>query len=149
MINRRTIFLTIVAAAFISLCLPVIAAAQGSYDPWGRDRNDRRDRDYRRDDDYRRDQRRDRDDGYYGRDDQRYGYDSRTLRDAVRRVDDRSKDLQRSVDRLLDNSRIDGTDREDRINDSVKEFRQAAGRLRDRVGDGRDLNRSQNEARNL
>ena len=88
-----------------------------------------------RNDDYRRDR--------YGR------YDGRTLRDAASRIKGRSRDLERDVDRLLDRSRYDDTRREDRVNDRAREFRQAADRFRDRVGDGRDLNRSANEARDL
>lgn len=86
----------------------------------------------------------------WGRRDDRYGrYDGRTLRDAATRIRDRSKDLERDVDRLLDRSRQNGTRREDRINDQARDFRRAAERFRDRVGDGRDLNRSANEARAL
>lgn len=136
MINRRPIFLTIISAVLFTFCLPGLAAAQRN-DPWQRDRN----RDDRRDD--RRDRRRDRNDDYYG------NYDPRTLRDVAERVKDRSRSLERNVDRFLDNSRVDGTRREDRINDEVKEFRQAADRFRSRVNDGRDLNRSRQEAQNL
>ena len=118
--NRRTI-LTVVATALVALCLPMLAAAQGSYDPYGRRRND----------------------GYYGR------YDTRYVRDAARRVSDRSRDFQRHVDEALDRSRYDDTRREDRINEIAREFREAANRLRDRIGDGRDLGRSANEARHL
>jgi hypothetical protein len=157
MINRRTILLTTVSAVLFAFCLPILAAAQ-SNDPWRRDRDDRyeRNRDDRRD--RRRDDRRDRrqNDDYYDRDDERYGRsgrygnnDSRYLRDVAERVKDRSKSLERSVDRFLDNSRVNGTRREDRINDEVKEFRKAAERFRSRVGDGRDLNRSRDEAQTL
>ena len=119
---RRTKLGAVITAALFSLALSTAAQAQ-----WGRN------------DDYRRDRR----DGRYGR------YDSRTLRDAATRIRDRSKDLERDVDRLLDRSRYDDTRREDRVNDQAREFRHAAERFRDRVGDGRDLNRSVNEAREL
>jgi hypothetical protein len=112
----------------IALCLPVLASAQGSYDPWGRrrgdDRDDRRDRDYGR-------------------------YDGRSLRDAARRVTDRSRDFQRHLDQALDHSRYDDTRREDRINDIAQDFRNAANDFRNEVGDGRNLNRGANEARRL
>ena len=105
MINRRTNFLALIAIVLVALALPAVAAAQGNYDPWSRDR----DGDYRRD----RDNRRRNDNGSYGND--RYGrydnYDSRTLRDAARNVKDRSHNLQRDVDRLLDHSRVYGTRR--------------------------------------
>lgn len=121
MSNRRTI-LTVIATALMALCLPLLASAQY-------DRN--RDRDYGRND------------GYYDR------YDSRSLRDAARRVNDRSKDFQRHLDSALDHSRYDDTRREDRINDTAREFRNAADNFKDRVGDGRNQNRGANEARRL
>lgn len=120
----RTKLGAVVTVALFSLALSTTAAQA----QWGR-----------RDDDYRRDRRDDR----YGR------YDSRTLRDAATRIKDRSKDLERDVDRLLDRSRHDDTRREDRVNDQARDFRRAAERFRDRVGDGRDLNRAAGEAREL
>ncbi len=149
MINRRTIMLTVLSAILMALAAPGRAAAQ-SNDPWyGRDddyRNDRRDRN--RDD--RRDRRRN--DDYDDRDD-RYGrnnnQDSRYLRDAASRLKDRSRSLERNVDRYLDRSRTNGTRREDHVNNDVKEFRQAADRFKDRIGDARNLSRSRNEAGNL
>lgn len=124
--NRRTI-LTVFATALLALCLPVLAAAQGSYDPYGRNRDNR---------DYRNDRN-------YGR------YDSRTLRDAARRVNDRSRDFQRHLDSALDHSRYDDSRREDRINDVGQEFRNAASNFKDRIGDGRNMNRASGEARQL
>ena len=121
---RRSSIPAFITAALFSLALSTAAQAQ-----WGRN------------DDYRRDRR---DDRYgYGR------YDSRTLRDAASRIRDRSKDLERDVDRLLDRSRYDNSRREDRVNDQVRDFRRTTDRFRDRVGDGRDLNRSASEARDL
>jgi len=113
--NRRTI-LTVVAAALVALCLPVLASAQGSYG---------------------------RNDGYYGR------YDSRAVRDAARRVNDRSRDFQRHLDSALDRSRYDDTRREDRINEAGQEFRNAASNFRNSIGDGRNMNRAADEARQL
>src|SRR5215212_662243 len=76
-----------------------------------------------------------------------YGrYDERALRDSVQRLDRLSKDFERDMDRALDRSRTNGTSREDRINDEVHQFRDAVGDLKSRVGNGRDLNRSSNEA---
>ena len=126
MINLRTsVFASVIAAALISLSLPALAVAQGGYDPWyrgGRDRD-------------------------YGRRDDRY--ERRGLRDAVRRVESRSKDFERSVDRSLDRGRYDGSRREDRINEVANEFHDAANRLKDRFDDGRNLDRSAGEARTL
>jgi hypothetical protein len=118
--NRRTI-LTVIATALLALCLPVLASAQGSY---GRGRND----------------------DNYGRDDR---YNNRSLRDAARRVSDRSRDFQRHVDDALDRSRYDDTRREDRINEIAKDFRNAANDLRNQVGDGRNINRGADEAQRL
>lgn len=126
--KRRTTILTFAAAVLFAFCLPTIASAQ-----WDRDRDYRRDR---RDDDWRNDRN--------GR------YDTRYLRDAAERVRDNARQLERDVDRFLDHSRANGTRREDRINNEVKEFRQAADRFRSRVGDnGRDRNRGYQEAQYL
>jgi hypothetical protein len=125
MTNRRKLIPTLIAAVLISLCIPVLASAQGSYDPWNRDRDYRRDR----------------------RDDDRYG--QRALRDSIRRVRDRSDDFRNHLDSALDRSRIDDTRREDRINEVAREFERAANRLNDRFDNGRDLSRSANEARQL
>jgi hypothetical protein len=136
MTNRRTTILTVSAAILFAFCLPTVASAQ-----WDRDR----DRDYRRDRDrdYRRDRR---DDDYY----RNGNYDTRYLRDVAERVKNNARSLERDVDRLLDNSRANGTRREDRINNEVREFRQAADRFRSRVGNnGNDRNRGYQEAQYL
>jgi len=153
MINRRITVLTIISAVLFAFCLPVLAAAQSNDPYWqDRDRDDRRDR--RRDD--RRDRRRDHDDdhddddNYYGNSGRNGNYDTRNLRSVAERIKDRSRSLERNVDRLLDNSRVNGTRREDHVNQDVREFRQAADRFRSRVGDnGRDRNRGYQEAQNL
>ena len=119
MTNRHTLKFSILAAAILALSLPAAAAAQ-----WGRDNRDR-----------------DRDD--YGR------YDERALRDSVHRLDRLAKDFERNMDRALDRSRANGSQREDRINDQVHQFRDAVGDLKSRVGNGRDLNRSEGEARRV
>ncbi|HJU56016.1 MAG TPA: hypothetical protein VJ715_15630 [Pyrinomonadaceae bacterium] len=128
MANRPRLIPTLIAAALMAVFLPLIASAQGSYDPWGRNR----DRDYRRNRDY--------DNGRYG------GYGNRNLRDVARRLDDRSGDFQRHLDSALDRSRYDDTRREDNINEMARQFRNAASRFRDRVD---DRDGGSNEARNL
>lgn len=125
MVNRRRFIPTVISAALIALFLPLVASAQGGYDPWGR-------RDRRNNDDWR-----------YGRN------DNRGLRDVARRLDDRSGDFQRHLDSALDRSRIDDTRREDNINNMAREFRHAASNFRDRVDDGRNLGRASNEAHRL
>ena len=123
--NRRKLIPTLIAAALLALCLPALAAAQGSYDQWGRDNG------------------RNRRDDYYGRDNRR------AVRDAVRRAHDRSDDFKYHLDSTLDRSRYDGTRREDNINQRARDFQDAADRLKDRFDDGRNLNRSADEARRL
>jgi hypothetical protein len=120
MTNRRTLSFSIFAAALLALCLPAVAAAQ-----WGRYPGNQRNRD---------------------RD---YGYDGRYVRDSVHRLDRLAKDFEREVDRSLDRSRRDGTRSEDRINGQVKEFRNAVSNLKSRVGNGRDLTRSRDEAQRV
>lgn len=129
MINRRKLISTIFVVALIALCLPVMAAAQGRYDPYGGDYG--RNRDYRRDD-------------------RRYGnYDQRRLRDSVKRLENLSGDFQRHLDSALDRSRYDHSNREDRINDIASEFHHATEHLEDRYDDGRNINRSSGEARRV
>src|SRR5262245_27871666 len=73
-------------------------------------------------------------------------YDDRYLRDSVHRLDKLAKDFEHDMDQALDRSRVNGSRREDQINAVVHDFRRAAGDLKSRVGNGRDLNRSTNEA---
>lgn len=128
MTNRRTLKFSIFAAAIVALCLPVLAAAQGTYDPWGRNR----------DDEYRRNR-----NGNYGR------YDERYLKDSIQRLDRLAKNFERDLDRDLDHSREDGTRHEDRVNNEARDFRNAVGNLKSRFGNGRELNRSVDEAQKV
>ena len=121
MTNRHTLKFSIFAAAILALALPAAASAQwGGRYPQDRDRG-----------------------GDYGR------YDERAVRDSVHRLDRLAKDFERNIDRALDRSRANGSQREDRINDQVHQFRDAVGDLKSRVGNGRDLNRSADEARRV
>jgi hypothetical protein len=119
MTNRRTLSFSIFAAAILALCLPVLAAAQGGYGypDYGRNRNDN----YRR-------------------------YDERYLKDSIHRLDRLSKDFERDLDRALDHSRVNGTRREDQMNAQGHDFRRAVSSLKSNFGNGRDLNRSRDEA---
>jgi hypothetical protein len=86
----------------------------------------------------------------WGRDNRGYGrYDDRAVRDSAHRLDSLAKDFERDMDRALDRSRVNGSNREDRINEEVHQFRRAAGDLKSRVGNGRDLNRSADAARRV
>jgi hypothetical protein len=48
----------------------------------------------------------------------------------IKRVEDRSDDFKKIVDKSLDRSVLDGTKKEDNINEQVKEFEKALDRLR-------------------
>lgn len=143
MLNRRFTILTFAAVALATFIAPASASAQSV---WDRIR-DRAEQERQRDDDWRRNRRDD--DDRYGRNGRMSDYERRQLRDLARRIDDRSRDLQRDIDRLLDNSRINGTNREDRINDEARDFRNAAGRFRGVAGDNNELYRSRDEASRL
>jgi hypothetical protein len=144
MINRRFILPAFAALAFAAFLSPSAVNAQGSI--WDRIR-DRAERE--RDGDYGRNGRRDDDDRYGRRGGRVSDYERRQLRDLARRIDDRSRDLQRDVDRALDHSRVNGTRREDNINDEARDLRNAAARFRNLAGDTGELNRSSDEAREL
>jgi hypothetical protein len=81
--------------------------------------------------------------------DNRGRYDDRGVRDSVNRLDRLAKDFEREMDRALDRSRVNGSRQEDRINEEVHQFRDAVSDLKSRVGNGRDLNRSADEARRV
>ena len=129
MTNLRKISFSIFAAATLALCLPLLAAAQGTYDPYSRNRDYGRDRDYRRD----------RGSDGYGR------YDDRYLRDSIRKLDRLSRDFDRDLDRELDHSRENGTRHEDHLNADAKKFRRAVVDLRNAFNE-RNLNSSVDEA---
>jgi hypothetical protein len=122
--KKHTLKFSILAAALLALSLPVAAAAQWRGYPQDRYPDNRNN-------------------GRYGR------YDDRALRDSAQRLDRLAKDFERDMDRALDRSRVNGSSREDRINDQVHQFRRAAGDFKSRVGNGRDLNRSADQARRL
>jgi hypothetical protein len=124
MTNRHTLKFSIFAAGVLALCLPVVAAAQ-----WGGYPDNRYP-----------------DNSYPSRSRDNGRYDDRYLRDSVHQLDRLAKDFENDMDRALDHSRVDGTRREDQINNVVHDFRRAVGSLKSRVGNGRDLNRSVNEA---
>ena len=87
------------------------------------------------------DYRRDRE---YGRSDTRY------VRDSINRLDRLAKDFERELDRDLDRDRREnGTRHEDRINSEAHDFRNAVGDLKSAFGNGRDLNRSADEAQRV
>jgi hypothetical protein len=133
MADRRKIIPNVIAAALIALCVPLLASAQSNYDPWvyGQDRNHR--------------QARDGDHRYDGSD----RHNRERLRDSVRRIRKLSHVFEKNLDSSLDYSRYNDGRLEDHANKEAGEFRQAAENLKNKVGDGRNFNRSANEARKL
>src|SRR5215210_5975230 len=139
MTSRRFTVLTFAAVALATFLAPASASAQSI---WDRIR-DRAEQERNRDDDWRRNR----------RDDDRYGRNGRLSdserRQLARRIDDRSRDLQRDVDRLLDNSRYNGSNREGRVNDEARDLRNAAKRFRNVAGGSDRMERSRDEASRL
>jgi hypothetical protein len=123
--RRINFFIAISAFSFLMLCLPGIASAQyGGYDPYGRNGG------------YGNGQY----DPYYGRNGRnnngRYG----DMRSVVRDLKNRAGQFERALDRDLDNSRYNGSRREDQINALARDFRNAVNRL-DSNGRSGDINR--------
>ena len=147
MTSRRFTVLTFAAVALATCLAPADASAQSIWDRI-RDRAEQEQRS-RDDDDWRRNRRDRDDDDRYGRNGRVSDWERRQLRDLARRIDDRSRDLQRDVDRLLDNSRYNGSNREDRINNEARDLRRAAERFRNVAGDNDSLSPSRDEAREL
>ena len=116
--TRRTFTLAFLFTCFCFLALPSTSVnAQYRNDPY-----------YGRDDDrYERNRRRDRNDDRYGND--RNRNNSSYVRDAVRRLEDRSDDFTGALDRALDNSRYDQSRREDNILNVAKQFEEATDDL--------------------
>lgn len=124
--KRLRNLLVLSAFSLLILGLPSMASAQ-----WRNDRND----------DYGRNR-----NGSYG------NYGNRNMRSVVDRLKDNSRDFANRVDRELDNSRYDGRNREDRINQIAKDFKNAASRLENRFDDRNDRNgrnNGYNEAQNV
>ena len=124
--------LTGLAFSLLVVALPTVASAQ-----WGGNNRDRDDDNYGRNGGYNRN-------GGYGNN----GYYNGQLKSTIKRLKNDSKDFAKFVDRDLDNSLYNGSDREDRLNDLVKDFRNAANRLEDRF-DERNINRTSGEVQNL
>lgn len=83
------------------------------------------------------------------RDDDYYGRNNRNLNSTIRNLKNRSRSFERRIDRELDRSRINGSRREDRINDIAADFARAADDLDNRYDNRNDYGRSQSEARRV
>ena len=85
-----------------------------------------------------------RNNGSYGNTSYNYNLNS-----TIRNLRDKSRRFQDDLDRELDNSRYNGTRQEDQINDLAKRFKNAAEDLDDEYDNGRDFNRSRDEAQRV
>jgi hypothetical protein len=64
-------------------------------------------------------------------------YSDREVRAVVQRIDERAGQFRKHLDKALDESPLQGSQREDNINQFVRDFEQAAHHLRDHTGAGR------------
>lgn len=109
--NRLNRVIGLAAFSLMVLGLPAMASAQ-YYPNYPNDRSGRSDGRY---------------DDRYGRNDRSYGgYDQRSL---IRNLKQNTREFTRQLDRDLDRSRMNGTRREDQINDMAARFRDAVNRL--------------------
>lgn len=93
---------------------------------------------------------RDRDDRREDRRDNRRGNrwgntNKRAIENLIRRVEDRTDVFVRQFDRALDNSRMDGTRREDRLMDLARELERATDELRREFDRGDSLQENRDE----
>jgi hypothetical protein len=111
--NRFRSLITIAAFSLAVLCLPVIASAQygnGGYGGYGGYGNG----------------------GYNNGGYNNGGYNNGgygDMRSVIRSLKNKAGDFQRQLDRDLDHSRVNGTRREDQINQMARDFRNAVNRL--------------------
>ena len=85
------------------------------------------------------------------RNDDNYGNRNynRNLNATIKNLKNRSRSFERRIDRELDRSRIDGSRREDRINDIAADFASAADRLDGEYDNRGDYRNSQDEAQRV
>lgn len=128
--NRLKLFISIAAFSFMVLSLPAIASAQSR----NRDRNDDRygnNGGYNNGGTY--------DNGQYGN----YGYGN--MSSTIRSLKSKARDFQRQLDRDLDRSRINGTRREDQMNELADRFKDAVNDLDNNGFDNNRRNNSNND----
>jgi hypothetical protein len=68
---------------------------------------------------------------------QPYRANDRQVQRTLDRIEQRTDTFRQSLEAALDQSRLDNTNREDRINDYVRDFEQATDQLRERFNDRR------------
>lgn len=124
--NRFKNWLAVGAFSLLVLGIPAIASAQwggGQYDPNNRNNSDP----YGRNGGY--------NNGGYNNG--QYG-NYRNTRSVVRDLKSATRELQRHLDNDLDNSRYNGSRREDQLNDLAKQFRSSVNRLSESNNGPRD-----------
>lgn len=72
--------------------------------------------------------------------------DNGSIRRLLSRIESRTNSFKSALDRALDRSRLDGSNREDNINQFVRDFALATDRLRDRYNQGQGIS---NEVREV
>ncbi len=75
-----------------------------------------------------------------------YRVNYRDANNVIKRIENKADRFKRALDRDLDRSRIDGTNREDNINEFVSQFEQATNQLRSNY---RDDDRGSNAVREV
>lgn len=125
--SRFRNLIALFAFSLLILALPNFASAQ-----W----NTRNTRNTRNDDDY------------YGNNNNNRNY-NRNLQGTIRSLKNHSSQFERRLDRELDDSRYDGTNREDRILQIAQDFQDATDRLDAAYDNRSDYSRSQDEARSV
>lgn len=85
-----------------------------------------------------------RNDDYYGN-----GNYNRSLQSTIKNLKNNTKEFAKRLDRELDRSRYDGSNREDRINEIANNFRDAVKDLDNSYDNRSDYNRSQDEVRRV
>lgn len=121
--NRFRNLIALFAFSLLILGLPSLASAQ-----WRNNRND---------------------DGYYGNNNNNRNNNNRNLQGTIRSLKNHADEFVRRLDRELDNSRYDGKNREDRINQIAKDFKDATKRLDNAYDNRSDYNNSRDEAQRV
>ncbi len=123
--NRFRNFIALAIFSLLVLALPNVASAQYN------NRNNRND------------------DGYYGNGNNNNRNSNRNLQSTIKNLKNHSREFERRLDRELDHSRYDGTNREDRLLQIAKDFQNATESLDNSYDNRRDYNKSQDEARRV
>lgn len=69
-----------------------------------------------------------------------YRVSDRTVKNLINRIETKTNTYRKAVDKALDNSNVNGTNREDNINSFVEDFENATNTLKDNFNDNRSTN---------